>query len=80
MTYVPSVDDARPRTVTLIPGDGIGREISDAVVRVVDAMKAPITWERYMQQDHCELILCQILLGDQGAPFRPAPSTKLGPA
>ncbi|KAK9863502.1 hypothetical protein WJX84_012027 [Apatococcus fuscideae] len=47
MTYVPSVDDARPRTVTLIPGDGIGREISDAVVRVVDAMKAPITWERF---------------------------------
>lgn len=47
MTYVPSVDDAKPRTVTLIPGDGIGREISDAVCRVVDVLKAPITWERF---------------------------------
>jgi isocitrate dehydrogenase (NAD+) len=34
-------------TVTLIPGDGIGPEITDAVVRVVEATGAPIRWERH---------------------------------
>ncbi|XP_062927014.1 isocitrate dehydrogenase [NAD] subunit alpha, mitochondrial isoform X2 [Mobula hypostoma] len=33
------------RTVTLIPGDGIGPEISDAVVKIFDAAEAPIRWE-----------------------------------
>lgn len=33
-------------TVTLIPGDGIGPEISDAMVRVVDATGVDIEWER----------------------------------
>ena len=31
--------------VTLIEGDGIGPEISSAVVKVFDAAGAPITWE-----------------------------------
>jgi isocitrate dehydrogenase (NAD+) len=35
-----------PQTVTLIPGDGIGPEITEAVVRVVDASGAEIEWER----------------------------------
>ena len=48
MTYVPSPGDARKQTVTLIPGDGIGPEVCDAVVKVVDAMQAPIQWERYV--------------------------------
>src|ERR1700744_465528 len=30
---------------TLIPGDGIGPEIVDAVIRVLDAMGAPFAWE-----------------------------------
>ena len=47
MTYVPSPGDARKQTVTLIPGDGIGPEVCNAVVKVVDAMQAPIQWERY---------------------------------
>jgi isocitrate dehydrogenase (NAD+) len=34
--------------VTLIPGDGIGPEVSDAAVRVVEATGARIAWE------HCE--------------------------
>ena len=46
ITYVPSPGDARVQTVTLIPGDGIGPEISNAVVKVMDALKAPIAWER----------------------------------
>ena len=31
--------------VTLIPGDGIGPEISSAVRRIIDASGAPIEWE-----------------------------------
>ncbi len=33
-------------TVTLIPGDGIGPSIADAVVSILDAAGAPIEWER----------------------------------
>ena len=47
ITYVPSVGDAKPRTITLIPGDGIGPEISTAVEEVVEALGAPIEWERF---------------------------------
>jgi isocitrate dehydrogenase (NAD+) len=36
-----------PHIVTLIPGDGIGPEITEAVVRVVEATGAPIRWERH---------------------------------
>ncbi len=35
-----------PRTVTLIPGDGIGPEVGDATVRVLEALKVPLTFER----------------------------------
>lgn len=33
-------------TVTLIPGDGIGPSIAEAVVSILDASGAPIEWER----------------------------------
>ncbi|XP_031734502.1 isocitrate dehydrogenase [NAD] subunit alpha, mitochondrial-like [Anarrhichthys ocellatus] len=33
------------QTVTLIPGDGIGPEISTAVMKIFEAAKAPISWE-----------------------------------
>ncbi|XP_015727988.2 isocitrate dehydrogenase [NAD] subunit alpha, mitochondrial isoform X1 [Coturnix japonica] len=33
------------QTVTLIPGDGIGPEISAAVMKIFDAAKVPIQWE-----------------------------------
>jgi isocitrate dehydrogenase (NAD+) len=32
--------------VTLIPGDGIGPEVTEAAVQVVEAVGAPIEWER----------------------------------
>jgi len=32
--------------VTLLPGDGIGPEISESVVEILAAVKAPIAWER----------------------------------
>lgn len=34
-------------TITLIPGDGIGPEISAAVVRIIEAAGAEITWETH---------------------------------
>ncbi|MBM4377983.1 MAG: isocitrate dehydrogenase (NAD(+)) [Deltaproteobacteria bacterium] len=34
------------RTVVLIPGDGIGPEVTDATVRVLEAVKAPLSYER----------------------------------
>ncbi len=36
-----------PHTVTLIPGDGIGPEITDAVVRIIEASGADIEWVRH---------------------------------
>jgi len=36
------------RTCVLIPGDGIGPEVCDAVVRVLDAAGAGITWDRQL--------------------------------
>ncbi|KAF3854838.1 hypothetical protein F7725_022893 [Dissostichus mawsoni] len=39
-TYVRGI-----HTVTLIPGDGIGPEISSAVMKIFEAAKAPIQWE-----------------------------------
>jgi hypothetical protein len=36
----------REHKVTLIPGDGIGPEVTNSVVQVIDALRAPITWER----------------------------------
>jgi isocitrate dehydrogenase (NAD+) len=35
-------------TVTLLPGDGIGPEVSNAAVRVIDAAGAEIEWERHI--------------------------------
>jgi isocitrate dehydrogenase (NAD+) len=37
--------DRLAHTVTLIPGDGIGPEITDAVVRILEAAGADIQWE-----------------------------------
>ena len=41
-----SVSDGNKIPATLIPGDGIGPEIVDAVVSVLAAMGAPFDWER----------------------------------
>ncbi len=40
------MNDDSPRTVTLVPGDGIGPEITEATVRILEAAGAPIRWER----------------------------------
>src|SRR5262245_61730704 len=36
-----------PHTITLIPGDGIGPEVTEAVVRIFQAANIDITWERH---------------------------------
>jgi isocitrate dehydrogenase (NAD+) len=36
-----------PHTVTLIPGDGIGPEVTEAVLRVIDAAGVSIEWDRH---------------------------------
>jgi isocitrate dehydrogenase (NAD+) len=36
----------RPIPATLIPGDGIGPEITEAVVGILDALGAPFEWDR----------------------------------
>jgi isocitrate dehydrogenase (NAD+) len=35
-----------PHTITLIPGDGIGPEVTQAVLRIIAAAEIPIEWER----------------------------------
>ncbi len=41
-------DPMSKTTVTLLPGDGIGPEVSNAAVRVFDAAGAEIEWERHI--------------------------------
>jgi isocitrate dehydrogenase (NAD+) len=38
---------SRTHTITLIPGDGIGPEVTDAVVRILEATGVAFTWERF---------------------------------
>jgi len=38
---------ANTHTITLIPGDGIGPEVTDAVVRILEATGVQFTWERF---------------------------------
>ena len=49
LTYMPKPGSAAAKIVTLIPGDGIGPEVTDAVVQIVDALEAPIVWERCVE-------------------------------
>jgi isocitrate dehydrogenase (NAD+) len=37
----------RTHNITLIPGDGIGPEVTDAVVRIVEAAGVDVKWERH---------------------------------
>jgi isocitrate dehydrogenase (NAD+) len=39
---------ASPRDVTLIPGDGIGPDITEATVRLLEAAGAPLAWDRQL--------------------------------
>ena len=41
------MSENRTHAVTLIPGDGIGPEVTDAVVRILEATGVNFAWERY---------------------------------
>ncbi|XP_043692184.1 isocitrate dehydrogenase [NAD] regulatory subunit 1, mitochondrial-like isoform X2 [Telopea speciosissima] len=47
VTYMPRPGDGAPRAVTLIPGDGIGPLVTGAVEQVMEAMHAPVYFERF---------------------------------
>ncbi|KAJ6774784.1 putative proteinD-DEPENDENT ISOCITRATE DEHYDROGENASE C1 [Salix purpurea] len=47
VTYMPRPGDGAPRPVTLIPGDGIGPLVTNAVEQVMEAMHAPVYFEKY---------------------------------
>ena len=34
--------------ITLMPGDGIGPEVTDAAVSVIEAAGVPVVWERVL--------------------------------
>ena len=40
--------------VTLIPGDGIGPEVSAAVLRIIEAVGVQIEWERFIVGGHAQ--------------------------
>src|SRR5438270_11688921 len=40
--------------VTLIPGDGIGPEVSAAVLRLIEATGVKIEWERFIVGGHAQ--------------------------
>jgi isocitrate dehydrogenase (NAD+) len=40
--------------VTLLPGDGIGPEVTEAVLRVIQASKVSIEWERFIVGGHAQ--------------------------
>lgn len=41
------MSQSKTHTVTLIPGDGIGPEVTEAVVRILNATGVKFEWERY---------------------------------
>ena len=47
VTYMPRPGDGSPRAVTLIPGDGIGPLVTGAVEQVMEAMHAPVYFEKF---------------------------------
>lgn len=53
VTYMPRPGDDAPHTITLIPGDGISPLVTGAVEQVMDAIHAPIYFEKF--DAHCDM-------------------------
>ncbi|CAI9756442.1 unnamed protein product [Fraxinus pennsylvanica] len=47
VTYMPRPGDGTPRPVTLIPGDGVGPLVTGAVEQVMEAIHAPVYFQKY---------------------------------
>ncbi|KAM0007526.1 putative isocitrate dehydrogenase (NAD(+)) [Helianthus debilis subsp. tardiflorus] len=61
VTYMPRPGDGAPRTVTLIPGDGIGPLVTGAVEQVMEAMHAPIYFEKFEVHGDMKTIPTEVL-------------------
>ena len=51
-------------TITLIPGDGVGPEISEAVKAILAAAKVPIQWETYEAGQSAQVKYGELLPGE----------------
>ena len=47
MCFHASPESNHALQVTLIPGDGVGAEITDSVKEIFEAVNAPIEWDQY---------------------------------
>ncbi|KOM45241.1 hypothetical protein LR48_Vigan06g054700 [Vigna angularis] len=61
VTYMPRPGDGTPRAVTLIPGDGIGPLVTGAVEQVMDAMHAPVYFEKYEVYGDMKAVPAEVL-------------------
>lgn len=61
VTYMPRPGDGTPRSVTLIPGDGIGPLVTGAVEQVMEAMHAPIYFEKYEVHGDMKAVPSEVL-------------------
>jgi isocitrate dehydrogenase (NAD+) len=61
VTYMPRPGDDTPRHVTLIPGDGIGPIVIDAVCQVMEAIHAPVTFDTYEMHGSMDSVPSEII-------------------
>ena len=61
VTYMPRPGDGTPRAVTLIPGDGIGPLVTGAVEQVMEAMHAPVCFEKYDVHGDMKAVPAEVL-------------------
>ncbi|KEH27612.1 isocitrate dehydrogenase [NAD] regulatory subunit 1, mitochondrial isoform X2 [Medicago truncatula] len=61
VTYMPRPGDGTPRTVTLIPGDGIGPLVTGAVEQVMEAMHAPVLFEKFEVHGNMKAIPSEVM-------------------
>ncbi|XP_043720015.1 isocitrate dehydrogenase [NAD] regulatory subunit 1, mitochondrial-like [Telopea speciosissima] len=61
ITYMPRPGDGSPRAVTLIPGDGIGPLVTNAVEQVMEVMHAPVYFERYEAHGNMNMVPQEVI-------------------
>ncbi|KAK7346290.1 hypothetical protein VNO80_20806 [Phaseolus coccineus] len=61
VTYMHRPGDGTPRPVTLIPGDGIGPMVTGAVEQVMEAMHAPVYFEKFEVHGNMKVIPQDVL-------------------
>ncbi|CAJ2635903.1 unnamed protein product [Trifolium pratense] len=61
VTYMHRPGDGTPRPVTLIPGDGIGPLVTGAVEQVMEAMHAPVYFEKFIVHGDMKAVPTEVL-------------------